>query len=550
MKKTFTILLALALVLGFSLVATTPVAAATHNIGPGDSIQTAIDNANPGDTIMMAAGMYTQDVLLNKSVSLIGAGSGGTTLIGEVRFAGLLQNLVIKDFTIESDGTLNKPLMNAEYGNPVFDGVEFTGMVFTAIGPWTSPMVGGRSPITFGFGLPSSVVGSGVLFKDCVMINDADQSGQIMIWQATGGGPTTFDNVTINGKGRNTEVNVYDGVDVLVEGCNTIDNGYFYLSGLTNLTLKNNTFAGLGTFVNGVNGAHIIDNVFQDERGLRITAAWGPTQNYDVLVECNMFSNMAENAIRIWGYTASTPDSDFLTVRHNNFASIGGCAVNNTLDAYFTVAAEYNWWGHDSGPYHPAQNPGGTGYCVTDGVDFTPWLTMSLEESASVQTATGTGTALFALSEGNLASLEAIPAISPVPRGVTLPHGMFDFEICCIEQGATVVVTVTLPTAVPVGTVWWKYQDGNWYSLPNLLDTGDNIMVIELTDGGLGDTPGSPDGEIHDPGGPGNPVPPLAVGWEGSPVNIAAVMAPWIALLAVIAAGATLLLWRRRRAQT
>jgi len=73
--------------------------------------------------------------------------------------------------------------------------------------------------------------------------------------------------------------------------------------------------------------------------------------------------------------------------------------------------------------------------------------------------------------------------------------------------------------------------------------------VIELTDGGLGDTPGSPDGEIHDPGGPGNPVPLLTVGWEGSSVNKAAVIAPWIALLSAIA-GASLLILRRRQTQS
>jgi len=504
-------------------------------------IQTAIDNANPGDTIMMAAGTYTQDVLLNKSVSLIGAGSGSTTLIGRVRFEGLLQNIVIKDFTIQSDGTHNKPLMTAEYGYPVFDGVEFTGMVFTAIGSWTSPNVGGRSPITFGFGLPSSVVGSGVLFKDCVITNDASQSGQIMIWQATGGGPTTFDNVTIDGKGYNTEVNIYDGVDVLVEDCHTMNNAYFYLSGLTDLTLRSNTFAGLGTFVNGVNGAHIIDNVFQDERGLRITAAWGPTQNYDVLVECNMFSNMAENAIRIWGYTASTPDSDFLTVRYNSFFNIGECAVNNTLDAHFTVAAEHNWWGDDSGPHHPTQNPGGAGYCVTDGVDFTPW------SNESIVTDTGTGPALFAPSAGNIATLEAIPAVAPAPQGVTFPHGMFDFQICCIEEGQTITVTITLPDPVPQGTVWWKYHDGEWYWLPNETDNGDNIMTITLTDGGLGDADGVADGFIRDPGGPGNPPaepPPPLPPTAGLPYPI------WAVLLAGLMAGASLLALRRRQTQS
>ncbi|MCK4613171.1 MAG: right-handed parallel beta-helix repeat-containing protein, partial [Thermoplasmata archaeon] len=36
--------------------------------------------------------------------------------------------------------------------------------------------------------------------------------------------------------------------------------------------------------------------------------------------------------------------------------------------------ATYNWWGDDSGPYHPTKNPWGKGDTVTDYVEFDPWL--------------------------------------------------------------------------------------------------------------------------------------------------------------------------------
>ncbi len=107
-------------------------------------------------------------------------------------------------------------------------------------------------------------------------------------------------------------------------------------------------------------------------------------------------------------------------------------------------------------------------------------------------------------------------------------------------------MTVTLPAAVPVGTVWWKYQNGGWYSLPNLSNDGDAIMVISLTDGGSGDG-GSVPGEITDDGGPGLGG---AVGWETYPVDKVRVFLPWMALIAAIIAGVSLLVLRRRRAQT
>src|SRR5882724_7494184 len=60
--------------------------AATHRtfaIGPSDSIQTAVNNANPGDTIKLRAGVYKQSVTISKSdISLRGSGAfgGGTVL--------------------------------------------------------------------------------------------------------------------------------------------------------------------------------------------------------------------------------------------------------------------------------------------------------------------------------------------------------------------------------------------------------------------------------------------------------------------------------------
>lgn len=40
-----------------------------------------------------------------------------------------------------------------------------------------------------------------------------------------------------------------------------------------------------------------------------------------------------------------------------------------------TVDAKWNWWGHNSGPYHQSLNPTGQGAYVSDNVLFHPWLT-------------------------------------------------------------------------------------------------------------------------------------------------------------------------------
>ena len=41
----------------------------------------------------------------------------------------------------------------------------------------------------------------------------------------------------------------------------------------------------------------------------------------------------------------------------------------------FIVNAHWNWWGHESGPYHSETNPGGAGNGVSDGVEYRPWQT-------------------------------------------------------------------------------------------------------------------------------------------------------------------------------
>ena len=69
MKKYLSILVALVLVLGFSLVMAAPVSAATIDVYPGSGtpIQDAIDAALSGDTIKVHSGTYTEQVTITTS---------------------------------------------------------------------------------------------------------------------------------------------------------------------------------------------------------------------------------------------------------------------------------------------------------------------------------------------------------------------------------------------------------------------------------------------------------------------------------------------------
>ena len=166
-------------------------------------------------------------------------------------------------------------------------------------------------------------------------------------------------------------------------------------------------------------------------------------------------------------------------------------------------------------------------------------------QSQCVRSATSTGEVCLTTSHGFIENLRAIPPHS-LPS-VLFPHGMFDFKITGLTPGQTVTLTIEFPSPLPIGTLWWKYDNGRWHGLPNESDNGDNIMVITLTDGGTGDLDKAKDGVITDPGGPGNP---MTVGWDGTPVHRSSVVAPWIAFLATaIAATSLLAVMRRNRSK-
>jgi hypothetical protein len=86
---------------------------------------------------------------------------------------------------------------------------------------------------------------------------------------------------------------------------------------------------------------------------------------------------------------------------------------------------------------------------------------------------------------------------------------MFDFSTASCTPAATLVFTVTYPTALPPGTQYWKYGPTatdpapHWYVLPATFSG--NTVTFSITDGGLGDDDLAANGAIVDQGGPGIP---------------------------------------------
>jgi len=175
------------------------------------------------------------------------------------------------------------------------------------------------------------------------------------------------------------------------------------------------------------------------------------------------------------------------------------------------------------------------------------------QPGVEVPASTGTGTARFSPAAGTIQNLTAVSESSLPAEGkpdLVFPDGFFEFEITGLTPGETVTLTITLPSAAPVGTQYWKYgptpsnPTDHWYQIPMGDDDGDNVITITLVDGGLGDDDPTANGVIVDQGGPGNP-PSGGRGAMGVPVfpDI------YIGIAAVLGAGVLAYFVRRRLVQ-
>ena len=162
----------------------------------------------------------------------------------------------------------------------------------------------------------------------------------------------------------------------------------------------------------------------------------------------------------------------------------------------------------------------------------------------SVRTATNVGTAYFASDKGGIVGLTSIKESDLPEEGkpaLTFPFGFFSFNITGIESGEKVNITIALPENVPTNVEYWKYgptpdnPTPHWYRIPVFSNDGDNIIVIQLQDGGIGDGDLTANGVITDPGGPGIPIKPAKV----PALNTFGLIALTIALAAVA-------IWRLR----
>jgi len=159
----------------------------------------------------------------------------------------------------------------------------------------------------------------------------------------------------------------------------------------SSVTITDNTFIDCGNGV-AAGGASptITNNTIQDcYNGIDCNGS-SPTINKNKIIGCSIgincysyydvpsspiisYNNIADCTDGIYIWIAETLGSS-PTINYNCIYGNDEYGVYNE-DCSVTIDAENNWWGHETGPYHPETNPDGQGDAVSDCVDFEPWLT-------------------------------------------------------------------------------------------------------------------------------------------------------------------------------
>ena len=159
----------------------------------------------------------------------------------------------------------------------------------------------------------------------------------------------------------------------------------------SSVTINDNTFidCGCGVAAGGASPA-ISNNTIQDcPTGIDCNSSSSTINNNEITgcsigINCYSYYDVPSSPIISYNNIADCTDGIYIwiaetlgsspTINYNCIYGNDEYGVYNE-DCSVTIDVENNWWGHESGPYHPETNPDGQGDEVSDCVDFEPWLT-------------------------------------------------------------------------------------------------------------------------------------------------------------------------------
>ena len=355
-KKLFSVLLALVLVLSFSLVAAVPVAAQTTINVPADyaTIQAAINASNPYDTIIVAAGTYPEAITIGTpNLTLQSASKWGavirptSTPVGwpEAVIYITADGVTVDGFEIDGTTVCDNGILGWETSGLTIKNNKIHG----AVRAWD-----GCGILLFSWG------NSGTVYNNLIEGNEVYDTGRMGIMVMDYGG--TQQTYTVTSGNTITGNTVHDvwkvtwgdhggGIQInLAKDCSITNNlvynvrngqrGIYMYGSATGNTITSNTIRdnpiGIQLWISGEGGSPQID--------------WGSD-------------------------TAASPELRYNNIYNN---SSYGAISSNIQGTPMVMDAAYNWWGHASGPSGPGGRTNevviGKGDAVSENVDWNPWL--------------------------------------------------------------------------------------------------------------------------------------------------------------------------------
>jgi parallel beta-helix repeat protein len=339
------------------------------------NIQEAIDAAEVGDTIRVYDGTYYENIVMNKTVSLIGNGSTTTTIDGGgngdvIQITANWMNISGFNITNAGTGAGDYGIWIISSNNSIFDnsfsfnrdGIHLNGYG----GQCNFNRLINNCFFKNGKNSISGSIANHTIFQNNLCDDPIgmtfDASSYMII----------INNIIEN---NNYGIKIFGSSagtcnSNLIEN-NSISSKHIGISfwEATNITISNNSIT---TCTTGISGylyfsAKICGNfIMNNSEGIKIQIA-----KYNLIVNNTIFQNTVGIIIQKWWTGDPSTDN---TIYHNNIYNNTEYGINATDNAGYETDATNNWWGDPSGPYHPSDNPDGKGDNVTDFVLFDPWI--------------------------------------------------------------------------------------------------------------------------------------------------------------------------------
>jgi len=376
---------------------------------PCQTITYAIGQSISGDTINVAAGTYDEQVVIDKNLTLQGAGD--TTIIKPSSAAKLTITYTLGTQTgaLWNGKKLASIISVSNAGNVIIKDLKVDGESVTSLPAGADYVVGVSYGETGGTisnvkvvnmnKIPESIRTYG-MWLDAVSnsVSVEVKSSNIELYNKNG----------INSRGATLTINIHDNSVTGPDTASTqYPNGIGIVSGAMGTAAKNvityiqtpgEDYTATGIFTYDTSGVTIEDNTISEAlTGIALsgTPSTGGTGNSFVerntIFNCDVGIQLeTPNTVnnKITGNTIYDNDLAFYLngingdgvqysmgagneANYNKIYSNLQGIENTNPDVMFN--AEKNWWGSSTGPTH-SSNPEGTGDSISDNVDYSPWL--------------------------------------------------------------------------------------------------------------------------------------------------------------------------------